>query len=122
LKYIRQNYQGNEQIEELFSTEKNHQIRISSEKFDRLMEWHSNILKPLCSKKLKFIYETKDMSDKDKTKKFKKLFKLFDKLTDFFEENNNSTFLSGSDTGPCAADLVIYSEISTIVFMYAGPR
>ena len=62
------------------------------------------------------------MSDKDKTKKFKKLFKLFDKLTDFFEENNNSTFLSGSDTGPCAADLVIYSEISTIVFMYAGPR
>ena len=75
------------------------------------MDWHSNILSPLCSKKLKFIYETKDMSDFDKKKKFKKLVKLFDVLTTFFQEIGNTTFLSGTDIGPSAVDLVIYSEM-----------
>ena len=85
-----------------------------------MIEWHKNVLKPLCNK-LKNIYKHKDMSDREKKKQFKLLFKLFDKLTEELQ-SQGTIFLSGSNTDPSAPDIMIYSEISTIVCMYAGHR
>ena len=91
---------------------------IEGDNFDRLTRWHQVTLKPKCEKltELMMPKDGQNVTDEQKRKEietFENLLKILNK-----QLKNDDEYFSGSDT-MCALDIIIHSDVSTIVYMYS---
>ena len=88
---------------------------IEGDNFDRLTRWHQNTLKPKCETltKLMLSQSVTDDQKRREIETFENLLKILNK-----QLKNDDEYFSGSDT-MCALDIIIHSDVSTIVYMYS---
>lgn len=97
---------------------------IAEGKFERLVNWHKNTLKPRCDSliNLQFLSTSNDEDKQKDIVKFEKLLKnADDMLKEIKEENDNDDIdIYFSGTGEISAiDIILHSQICTIVDMYS---
>ena len=110
-------------IEQMLMYLKNQFEPVQSQLYDnmgedhlKLFKWHANILKPRCDV-LIGLMKQKDLPDITKQKEIDKLDKLIKKMDEMLQ-NNNAEFFSNNDQ-PSVVDILLHSELSTIVYCYS---
>ena len=123
LKYLKNTFVSIK--EELFDTIED------PEQYEKLVKFHQTTLRPCVDKLIKLALDEKSSEDakKKELEKFKKLLKnlnlnLKDKNAKLKEQGgeNDQCFFSGSSENMSLVDIIIHSDVITIVGMYSAKR
>lgn len=95
---------------------------IEGDNLEKLLTWHSNVLKPRCDILIKMMLEKrtadgKVITDDDKKKEINRFLVLLQKLDENLKKYDSDYFSGNSKVS--AIDVVLHSTIVTIVYMYS---